>query len=278
MQKFVTPKKKKPTNKIVLPVIALLLLIVVASSSMYFVTMKMSTDLTIWEMFHNFASPSLRYIKITEGMRKEEVADRFAKTLGWTETEKQKLLAMHTVAMKGKTEGYYYPDTYLISSKAKAPEVSKVIAAAFEEEIIQKQEKTKNGVINMDTAVKIASIIQREAYDKNDMNIISGVIWNRLFKGMTLDMDATLQYAKGKDGKWWPQVRPEDKKINSPYNTYKNKGLPPSAISNPGEAAIAAALNPAKTSALFYIHDANGRIHTAVTYEDHVANINTYLK
>jgi UPF0755 protein len=67
-----------------------------------------------------------------------------------------------------------------------------------------------------------------------------------------------------------------DKKIDSPFNTYKNSGLPPSAISNPGEAAIDAALHPAKTKAIFYIHDQQGTIHTAVTYEEQKANVDTY--
>jgi UPF0755 protein len=170
------------------------------------------------------------------------------------------------------SEGYYLPDTYIVPINASAVDVSRKISEAFNKRIT---EKLKNKTVNIDTIIKIASIIQREA-SPYDMRIVSGIIWNRLDKNMPLEMDATLQYAKGNDTKWWPIVKPEDKKIDSPYNTYKNKGLPPSAISNPSEAAIDAAVNPSKTSAIFYFHDSYGNIHTAATYAQHKANIEAY--
>jgi UPF0755 protein len=154
--------------------------------------------------------------------------------------------------------------------------------ARVSSQIIDPQNKlTKTGTgknkINIDTAVRIASIIQREAAGKQDMNLISGVIWNRLFKGMSLDMDATLQYAKGTSTNWWPQVASKDKNIVSPFNTYQNKGLPPTAISEPSIDAIKAAMNPAKTDCLFYLHDNYRNIHCTVTYAAHVENIQRYL-
>ena len=109
------------------------------------------------------------------------------------------------------------------------------------------------------------------------MKLISGIIWNRIFSGMKLQMDATLQYAKGteEDG-WWGTVKPEDKKIVSSYNTYLHAGLPPSAIANPGLAALDAAYNPQKTTCIFYLHDKNGTIHCATTYAQHLKNIDRY--
>src|SRR3989344_2844394 len=141
-----------------------------------------------------------------------------------------------------------------------------------------KKPKSKN-IIKEDTILRIASIIQREAAGKEDMQIVSGIIWNRIFGGMKLQMDATLQYAKGneEDG-WWQQVNPEDKKIKSSYNTYLYPGLPPGAIANPGLAAISAAYNPQKTDCIFYLHDKNRKIHCAKTYEQHKKNIDIYLK
>jgi UPF0755 protein len=159
----------------------------------------------------------------------------------------------------------------------------------------------KNGAvaqkINLDTAVRIASIIQREAAGDVDMRIISGVIWNRIFRGMTLDMDATLQYAKASEQEaliesaldnpnksasstaivWWPRVASKDKYIDSPFNTYQNKGLPPTAIANPSLKAIAAAFNPAKTDCLFYLHDDNRGFHCTKTYAEHKENVQRYL-
>lgn len=102
------------------------------------------------------------------------------------------------------------------------------------------------------------------------MKLISGIIWNRIWSGMKLQIDATVQYAKGneEDG-WWEQVNKGDTKIKSAYNTYLYPGLPPGAIANPGLAAIEAAFNPQKTACLFYLHDKNKQIHCARTYEEH---------
>ncbi|MES2436844.1 MAG: endolytic transglycosylase MltG [Patescibacteria group bacterium] len=266
-------KKKSSKKKSGLLVVGISFLSIGIIFGGYFFKMKSYFGLTAVEMYQNIANPYLRNVRITEGMRKEEVIERFGKTLGWSETEKRKLLAIHSEATKGATEGYFFPGNYVVPLRAKAPDVSKKIITAFNEEVVESNEKLKTNVINMDTAIKIASIIQREAGSKSDMKIISGVIWNRLFEGMSLDMDATLQYAKGSKTKWWPKVVPADKYIESPFNTYKNKGLPPSAISNPGEAAIEAALNPGKTDAFFYLHDDNGKIHTARTYQEHLDNI-----
>ena len=108
------------------------------------------------------------------------------------------------------------------------------------------------------------------------MKLISGIIWNRIFKGMKLQIDATLQYAKGDESLWWPQVKSEDKNIDSPFNTYMYE-MPPGPISSPGISAIEAAYNPQKTSCLFYLHDKNRQIHCSATYAQHLINIKRYL-
>ncbi len=233
--------------------------------------------LSFWEGIQNFANPSIKAVKIDPGMRREEVADRFAKAFGWTELEKNEFVRIHTLANNNIPEGYYFPSTYILPLHVSPYEASQKIVEKFNEKILNNQSKLKNSVINLDTAIKIASIIEREAGSKQDMRIISGVIWNRVFQGMALEMDATLQYAKATPEKWWPRVASEDKYLKSPYNTYKNKGFPPTAISNPSEDAIWAALNPAKTDTIFYIHDDNGNIHTARTYSEHLYNINRYF-
>jgi len=95
---------------------------------------------------------------------------------------------------------------------------------------------------------------------------------------MKLDIDATLQYQIGSPENWWPEVSKTDKSIGSPYNTYSNKGLPPTPICNPGAEALKAALFPEKNPYFYYLHDAEGTIHCATTYEDHLRNIEKYLK
>jgi len=223
--------------------------------------------------YANLANPYMRIVRVEEGLRKEEIAKVMADKLDWGEKEKEDFINSANV------EGHYFPKTYLIY---KDENPSAVVATMLDEFSAQigkiKKPKTKQ-IINEDTALNIASIIQREAAGKKDMNLISGIIWNRIFSGMKLQIDATLQYAKGseKDG-WWEPVAPEDKKIKSSYNTYLYKGLPPGAIANPGLDAISAVFNPRKTDCLFYLHDRNRKIHCAKTYETHKKNIEIYLK
>jgi UPF0755 protein len=180
-------------------------------------------------------------------------------------------------------DGYYLPGTYWVRLGAGGSEVARQMLDAFNAKVSDQvlsegpKKNAANSKINLDTAVRIASIIQREAAGKKDMNLISGVIWNRLFKGMSLDMDATLQYAKGDEENWWPVVHGSDKNIVSPFNTYKNKGLPPTAIANPSVDAIKAALNPEKTNCIFYLHDNSRNIHCTATYAAHKANVQRYL-
>jgi len=130
------------------------------------------------------------------------------------------------------------------------------------------------------TGLRLASIVQREAAGKQDMPLIAGILWNRLLKEMKLEVDATVQYARGKtETGWWAPIKPSDiGEIDSPYNTYKYQGLPPHPISNPGIDAIEAVLNPTETDCLYYLHDDNRQIYCAATYEEHVANIEKYLR
>lgn len=110
------------------------------------------------------------------------------------------------------------------------------------------------------------------------MPLIAGVIWNRWLKDMNFEMDATIQYALGKPGNWWPIIKVEDYKFDSSYNTYLYKGRPPTPICNPGLAAIDAVINPEKSEYFYYLHDSEGQIHLAKTYEEHIKNIEKYLK
>jgi UPF0755 protein len=229
--------------------------------------------LTRLSFYVNLANPYMRIVKVNEGLRKEEVAEVIADKLDWNEQDKQDFIDSANV------EGHYFPRTYFIYKDEDPAVVSATMIDEFKKQVINIKKPKSKQIINENTALKIASIIQREASGKSDMNLISGIIWNRIFSGMKLQIDATLQYAKGseEDG-WWEEVNSEDKKIKSSYNTYLHAGLPPGAIANPGLAAITAAFNPQTTSCLFYLHDKNRKIHCTQTYEEHKKNIEIYLK
>lgn len=227
--------------------------------------------------YENLANPSIRIVKLREGMRKEEMANLIGEKLGWDKLERSTFINAHLALNTTNLEGRYFPKTYMIMKDEDPIRVTSTMINEFTRQTEKVKKTGAKRITNPDTALSIASIIQRESGGKSDMKLISGIIWNRLFKGMKLQMDATLQYAKGnEDDGWWGAVRPEDKNIKSPYNTYANSGLPPSPIANPGLAAIEAAYNPQKTECLFYLHDRRGRIHCSKTYEGHKKNIEIY--
>jgi len=108
----------------------------------------------------------------------------------------------------------------------------------------------------------------------------------RLTAGWPLQIDAAVQYAVAADrclpspvdcSNWWPVVTKTDLEVDSPYNTYKYQGLPPTPISNPGLASIKAAKAPEESMYWYYIHDDAGQIHYAATLEEHNSNIRKYL-
>lgn len=228
----------------------------------------------------SLANPSVKHVRVNPGMRKEEIADILAKKLNWDLKDENIFLSTKSSVVLEDikfTEGYYFPTGYSFEKNTPPEEVAETMISEFKEEIADKFASSTKSIISIETALKIASIIERESNGTRDMRLISGIIWNRIFSGMSLDIDATLQYAKGseKNG-WWPKVLSEDKYIESPFNTYQNKGLPPAPISSPSMAAIQAALNPKKTECLFYLHDKRRNIHCSVTYQEHVKNINRY--
>ena len=224
----------------------------------------------------DLANPSMRIVRVEAGQRKEEVAEVLFQKLEWSEGDRDAFLELALGDTNKNPEGRYFPRTYLIHKNEEPDTVGSLMHFEFSKNLEKIQ---PDAVLNEDTVLKIASIIQREAAGSHDMALISGILWNRIWNDMKLQVDATLQYAKGSvENDWWPPVTGSDRKIKSPYNTYLYGGLPPSPISNPGAAALRAAYNPAKTSCLFFLHDKNRKIHCTKTYEEHKRNIERYLK
>lgn len=241
---------------------------------------KLSKDMTpkqIAAVLHG--KPYMKWIVIPEGLRKEEIAALLAKELGWSSAERQKWITTYTALKFDYVEGVYFPDTYLIPVDESALDVANRIVAKFNEKFAPYIPRFNAENIKWTTGLTLASIVQREAANDAEMPLIAGILWNRLDQNIALGVDATLQYIRGDVGKgWWAPITVADKELDSPYNTYKNKGLPPHPISNPGLPAIDAALNPAKIDCLYYLHDKDRVIHCAATYEEHQANIEKYLK
>ncbi len=233
-------------------------------------------DLASLSFYETLANPSARIIKMDPGLRKEEIADIVGDELGWNDSQKSQFINSPLAVAGTNNEGHFFPKSYLLLKSDLPQAVGQMMFSEFNKQV-QKIPKSKTTrVVNQDTAVKIASIIQRESGGKSDMRLISGIIWNRLFAGMKLQMDDTLQYVKGNSNNWWPAITPADKNIDSPYNTYLYPSLPPSPINSPGLDALTAAYNPQTTSCLFYLHDKAGNIHCSVTYQGQLNNIAKY--
>lgn len=223
--------------------------------------------------------PDMVWMTFPEGIRKEEMAERIAKVIGWNTADQEEFAAAAHALKAIADEGVYFPDTYLIPRDENGTDVARRMINRFNEKFAPLAPKFLAQNILSNTALRIASIVEREAAGEKDKGLIAGIIWNRLLQDMKLDVDATIQYARGNTGDgWWAPIMSSDKEIESPFNTYKHRGLPPQPISNPGISSIQAVLAPEKTSCLFYLHDENREIHCAKTYSEHRANIEKYLR
>ncbi len=171
-------------------------------------------------------------------------------------------------------EGYLFPDTYFVFPSIATDAYVKLLKDNFNTKIspllsdIVQSGKNKKDIITM------ASIIEKEAHGDEDRSIISGILWNRINIGMPLQVDATFLYILGKGSS---SLTLDDLKTDSLYNTYLYKGLPPGPIGNPGLESIKAAIFPSATEYLYYLHDKNGGIHYAKTFEEHKKNKLKYL-
>lgn len=175
-----------------------------------------------------------------------------------------------------KDEGYLFPDSYYFFETADASDIYTILRDTFDDKTEDIREEMEAKGLPFDDIVVMASLIQRESTHRfSEMKMISGILWNRIDKGMRLQVDATFKYYLDKGSS---QVTKADLKEDHPYNTYVHKGLPPGPIGNPGLQAIKSAANPTDSNYVFYLHDRSGGIHYAVTHDQHVNNKNAYLK
>jgi UPF0755 protein len=215
------------------------------------------------------------WVTIPEGKRVEEVAEYFSE---FEQFDKAEFIKMAKI-----DEGYLFPDTYLFPVQTTAAIVHTQLRDNFDA-VVQKnkiEEKAKAKNQTLEDVIIMASLLEREAQSAEDMKMVAGILYNRLENGMPLQVDATLQYAKGFDkatNNWWPTALSADKESNSPYNTYKFANLPPGPIANPGLNALKAAAEPTASEYLFYITDNDGNMHYTVTYDEHLENVQKYLR
>jgi UPF0755 protein len=168
-------------------------------------------------------------------------------------------------------EGFLFPDTYFFKPTATATQIVDALLDQFELRVGKtlRQAAVERKMTIYDI-VKLGSIVEREARDRGESATIAGVYTNRLEIGMKLDADPTVQYAVGA----WREPTLQDLEIDSPYNTYKVAGLPPTPICSPGQAALEGAANPAQVPYFYFVakNDGTGDHAFATTLEEHEAN------
>ncbi len=172
-------------------------------------------------------------------------------------------------------EGYLFPQTYLIEE----PTAEKIIQTQLDQfEIVFSNDyrnKCHELGLTIHECITFASIVQAESGSSDEMPLVASVFWNRINDGWNLECNATLAYSQKIDGY---MLSNKQLKIDDPYNTYKNPGLPPGPICSPGEDAIHAVLYPAETDYFFFVAKGDGGSAFAKTLSEHNKNIRKYLR
>lgn len=228
-------------------------------------------------------SPSMNMLQILDKLVKGEViVYKITIPEGYTSSQIAELLEKNEVAEKEaflklvkdseKTpEGYLFPDTYEVPKKYGAEKMASIMLANFNQVALVNKftDKAEEIGFSLDEIIILASIIEKEAKFTEEKSKVSSVFHNRLKTGMKLQSCATIQYILEEPKE---KLDENDLKIESPYNTYLYKGLPPEAICNPGLDSIMAALEPEEEDYLYFVLGENGRHIFSKTYQEHLMN------
>lgn len=231
----------------------------------YYLPRPQSVFTIAWRVFHgNYGVESVR-ITVPEGFTAEKIAVLFDERFQFF--DRSEFLAK-------ADEGYLFPDTYFVPVTADASSVLRMFETNFDRRLRALKEEIKASGKSFEEVIIMASIIEGEARKTEDMEIVSSILWKRIGIGMPLQVDATFVYLLGKGTK---DLTTDDLKVDSPFNTYVNRGLPPSPISNPGLASIRAALYPVETEYLYFLTADDGTMHYSRTHDEHVAKKARYI-
>jgi UPF0755 protein len=260
----------------------------------YVLRKTMTVDEIIDAVQHGLAK--MITVTIRPGWRAEEIADYLA-TLGFKNYNRDQFLKL---VREGKfdyaflkdrpknalpsLEGFLFPESYNVPYDITNDALITLMLDTFEQRVTDKtRQEIAAQKMTMLEALTLASIVEREAVVANERPIIASVFLNRIKKKMFLQSDSTAQYALGYQAttkQWWksPVTIDELAGVNSPYNTYRNAGLPPGPICNPSLASIVAAAEPAQTEYLYFFSKGDGTHAFAKTYEEHQQNQQKYQK
>ena len=230
-------------------------------------------------------------VTIREGVRAEEIADLMEdKGIMSREEFLEAIQASYDfIVLRSKPSGqdlngYLFPETYFFGRAQTPEEIVQQILTTFDERFNEelRQEATNVG-LSVYSVLKLASIVEREAVVPEERPIIASVFLRRLRLGWPLEADPTVQYALANDpanvaeyGYWKENLTTQDLEVDSPYNTYRNVGLPAGPIANPGLDSILAVIRAEQTNYLYFVAKPDGSHAFAETLEEHLQNIQEY--
>jgi len=220
----------------------------------------LSSSMNIPQIVQKIISGDIAKVKVTipEGFTVKEIEE----TLG--------------IKLPGENlEGYLFPDTYYFPIDASGEEVVKIMRENFEKKILPYKEEIEKSGRSLQEIITMASLLEKEVKTKEEKEIVAGILWKRLKAGIPLQVDATITYITGKKT---TKISLEDLQIDSSYNTYKYKGLPPGPICNPGLESILAALYPKESEYWYYLSTPDGKTLFFKTLEEHNLAKAKYLK
>lgn len=243
---------------------------------------RFSTDMSYEEVLSVFEKgPLTEFIKVTipEGYTVKQIAEKLSQLPGF---DRDSFLE---ISLKQKStfeddydflkqnptqslEGYLFPDTYFFTGKESEEQIIRTMLDNFQKKLneIEIEKSTAGNELTLHEIITIASIIEKEARLPEERKLVASVIYNRLEKGMLLQMCSTVQYLLEEPKE---NLTEEDLQIESPYNTYLHRGLPPGPICNPGKDSIEAALQPAETDYLYYVLvDDSGKHFFTSSYDE----------
>lgn len=242
-------------------------------------------------LFFNF------YVLITGNFKKLRAGEYFLSSVMTTREIAQKIISGDTAkiqvtipegftiaqieerlgfSLPGAPEGFLFPDTYKFPARVLGEQVVKTMRENFEKKLTQdlREEITRQGKTILEI-VTMASLIEKEVRIKEDKELVSGILWKRMSSDMPLQVDATITYITGKRT---TKVSIEETRIESPYNTYLNLGLPPLPIANPGLESIQASLYPKSSEYWYYLSTPEGETIFSKTLQEHNIAKARYLR
>lgn len=246
-------------------------------AGIYEISTKESTSDVLDRIVRGDTLPEDVGVTIPEGFTLSQIAERFSSQ---EIVEKESFISAAKVSRfkegfsflddapeEATLEGYLFPDTYRIDQEMTAEDVIRRMLTEFKEKYAAAS--NERGDVDVDSVhaiVTMASIVEREVKNYEDMQIVAGILWQRYEDGWGLDADATIRYAVDN---WKDPLTDKELKIDSPYNTRKYRGLPLGPIGNPGLSSLRATLNPKKTDYRFYLSAPNGVTVFSSTLEEH---------